>query len=174
MKIAPIIDPSVRKPSPKPVRVDLRKVFMFGTARWAIALVVCIVLIAFGIDAERAQTVCEAGTVIGVLMLVWEHFDRWDYRRLGEYSAIYPRKILKKYDARLALSKARRASHYLHLRYLQHLPNVLHHSPPNGSTKANVLPCPGLLHTDAEPWWVNATCLTIASPKPMPSPECSF
>ena len=80
MKIAPIIDPSVRKPSPKPVRVDLRKVFMFGTALWAIALVVCIVLIAFGIDAERAQ----AGTVIGVLMLVWEHFDRWDYRRLGE------------------------------------------------------------------------------------------
>ena len=65
MKIAPIIDPSVRKPSPKPVRVDLRKVFMFGTALWAIALVVCIVLIAFGIDAERAQTVCEAGTVIG-------------------------------------------------------------------------------------------------------------
>jgi len=84
MKIAPIIDPSVRKPSPKPVRVDLRKVFMFGTALWAIALVVCIVLITFGIDAERAQTVCEAGTVIGVLMLVWEHFDRWDYRRLGE------------------------------------------------------------------------------------------
>ena len=84
MKIAPIIDPSVRKPSPKPVRVDLRKVFMFGTALWAIALVVCIVLIAFGIHAERAQTVCEAGTVIGVLMLVWEHFDRWDYRRLGE------------------------------------------------------------------------------------------
>ena len=81
MKIAPIIDPSVRKPSPKPVRVDLRKVFMFGTALWAIALVVCIVLIAFGIDAERAQTVCEAGTVIGVLMLVWEHFDRWDYRQ---------------------------------------------------------------------------------------------
>ena len=78
MKIAPIIDPSVRKPSPKPVRVDLRKVFTFGTALWAI------VLLAFGINAERAQTVCEAGTVIGVLMLVWEHFDRWDYRRLGE------------------------------------------------------------------------------------------
>ena len=53
MKFAPIIDPSVRRPSPKPVRVDL-------------------------------QTMCAAGTVIGVLMLVWEHFDRWDYRRLGE------------------------------------------------------------------------------------------
>ena len=61
MKFAPIIDPSVRKPSPKPVRVDLRKVFTFGTALWAIALVICM-----------------------MLMLVWEHFDRWDYRRLGE------------------------------------------------------------------------------------------
>ena len=55
MKIAPIIDPSARKPSPKPVRVDLRKVFTFGTALWAIALIVCIVLLAFGINAERAQ-----------------------------------------------------------------------------------------------------------------------
>ena len=24
-----------------------------------------------------------AGLIIGVMMLVWEHFDRWDYRRLG-------------------------------------------------------------------------------------------
>lgn len=37
-----------------------------------------------GINVERLQTMCAAGTVIGVLMLVWEHFDRWDYRRLGE------------------------------------------------------------------------------------------
>ena len=95
MKFAPIIDPSVRKPSPKPVRVDLRKVFTFGTALWAIALVICmilqyfdiavlVILLAFGINVERLQTMCAAGTVIGVLMLVWEHFDRWDYRRLGE------------------------------------------------------------------------------------------
>ena len=27
--------------------------------------------------------VCAAGLIIGVMMLVWEHFDRWDYRRLG-------------------------------------------------------------------------------------------
>ncbi len=47
MKFAPIIDPSVRKPSPKPVRVDLRKVFTFGTALWAIALVICMILLAF-------------------------------------------------------------------------------------------------------------------------------
>ena len=92
MKLAPIIDPSVRKPSPKPVRVDLRKVFMVGTSLWAVGLVICMILLALGFDvergqtmcAERAQTVCEAGTVIGVLMLLWEHFDRWDYRRLGE------------------------------------------------------------------------------------------
>ena len=84
MKIATLIATRARKTSPKHVRVDFRSVFTFGTARWAIALIVCIVLLAFGINAERAQTVCEAGTVIGVLMLVWEHFDRWDYRRLGE------------------------------------------------------------------------------------------
>ena len=56
MKFAPIIDPSVRKPSPKPVRVDLRKVFTFGTALWAIALVICMILLAFGINVERLQT----------------------------------------------------------------------------------------------------------------------
>ena len=31
MKFAPLIDPAVRKPAPKPVRVDLRKVFAIGT-----------------------------------------------------------------------------------------------------------------------------------------------
>ncbi len=90
MKFAPIIDPNARKTSPKPVRVDLRKVFLFGTITWAIALVACMILVACGvqtvcgIQAERAQIVCTAGTIIGVLMLIWEHFDRWDYRRLGE------------------------------------------------------------------------------------------
>ena len=74
MKFAPIIDPSVRRPSPKPVRVDLRKVFTFGTALWAIALVICMILLAFGINVERLQTMCAAGTVIGVLMLVWGAF----------------------------------------------------------------------------------------------------
>ncbi len=84
MKFAPIIDPNARKASPKPVRVDLRKVFLFGTVVWAIALMACMVLTACGIQAERAQTICTAGTVIGVFMLIWEHFDRWNYRRLGE------------------------------------------------------------------------------------------
>ena len=51
MKLAPIIDPSVRKPSPKPVRVDLRKVFMVGTSLWAVGLVICMILLALGFDA---------------------------------------------------------------------------------------------------------------------------
>ncbi len=84
MKFAPIIDPNARKPSPKPVRVDLRKVFLFGTIAWAIALAACMILTACGVQAERAQIICTAGTVIGVLMLIWERLDRWDYRRLGE------------------------------------------------------------------------------------------
>ena len=44
MKFAPLIDPAVRKPAPKPV----------------------------------------AGVIIGLLLLIWEYFDRWDYRRLGQ------------------------------------------------------------------------------------------
>ena len=68
MKFAPIIDPAVRKPAPKPVRVDLRKAFGMGTGLWAVALVI----------------MCAAGVIIGVLLLIWEHFDRWDYRRLGQ------------------------------------------------------------------------------------------
>ena len=27
---------------------------------------------------------CVAGVIIGLLLLVWEYFDRWDYRRLGQ------------------------------------------------------------------------------------------
>ena len=34
------------------------------------------------VKRERIQIVI-AGLIIGVMMLVWEHFDRWDYRRLG-------------------------------------------------------------------------------------------
>lgn len=84
MKFAPIIDPSVRRETPKPVRVDLRKVFTIGTALWALALVVCLILDAAGIGLDYVRTVCAAGTIIGVTLLVWEHFDRWDYRRLGQ------------------------------------------------------------------------------------------
>ena len=84
MKFAPIIDPSVRKPSPQ---TGARRPAEGVHVRHRIMghrLVICMILLAFGINVERLQTMCAAGTVIGVLMLVWEHFDRWDYRRLGE------------------------------------------------------------------------------------------
>ena len=83
MKIAPIINPDVRRPAPKPVQVDLRKVFLVGTALWSVALVVCLILLAFRLPVLQLLVVCAAGTIIGVMMLIWEHFDRWDYRRLG-------------------------------------------------------------------------------------------
>ncbi|OZG68053.1 DUF2530 domain-containing protein [Bifidobacterium eulemuris] len=84
MKFAPIIDPAARKPAPKPVRVDLRKAFGVGTGLWILALLICLLLRALGIDTHDLVYVCEAGVVIGILLLVWEFFDRWDYRRLGK------------------------------------------------------------------------------------------
>lgn len=84
MKFAPIIDPAVRKPPPKPVRVDLRKVFGLGTALWAIALIVSLVLLCLDHNTISFVVLCTAGVIIGVLLLIWEHFDRWDYRRLGQ------------------------------------------------------------------------------------------
>jgi hypothetical protein len=84
MKFAPLIDPSVRKPAPKPVRVDLRKTFIIGTGLWVVALVVSLILLAFNHRTIPLVIMCVAGIIIGLLMLVWEYFDRWDYRRLGQ------------------------------------------------------------------------------------------
>lgn len=84
MKFAPIVDPAARRPSPKPVRVDLRRVFVIGTMLWIIATILCLFLQMFGLISCRITVVCAIGVVIGLMMLVWEHFDRWDYRRLGE------------------------------------------------------------------------------------------
>ena len=84
MKLAPIFDPAARKPSPKPVRVDLRKVFLIGTALWTAALIICAMLLALHVLVLRELVVCAAGVFIGIVLLIWEHFDRWDYRRLGK------------------------------------------------------------------------------------------
>ncbi|WP_026502092.1 hypothetical protein [Bifidobacterium magnum] len=84
MKFAPIYDPSHRRPAPKPVQVDLRKVFMAGTALWALALIICSILmfLGFGHMLVKVQ-ICAFGTAAGICLLIWEFFDRWDYRRLG-------------------------------------------------------------------------------------------
>lgn len=84
MKLAPIFDPAVRKPAPKPIQVDLQKAFLAVTAIWVVALVVATVLLALDVTGMQPLIVCVSGTVIGILMLIWEHFHRWDYRRLGK------------------------------------------------------------------------------------------
>ena len=177
LKLAPILDPSVRRPSPKPVRVDLRKVFTFGTALWAIALVACMILLAIGINVERAQTMCAAGTVVGVLMLVWEHFDRWDYRRLGEWFRVRLTGISaeREKNRSVRLPECLASDPIAYFMVFRRSPSLRRPQPrAAGSVNVNVLPCPGALHTEADPWWVNATCLTMASPSPTPSPERSF
>lgn len=77
MKFAPLIDPAVRKPAPKPVRVDLRKVFAIGTGLWIVALIVVLILLAVGYSVMPLVIMCVAGVIIGLLLLVWEYFDRW-------------------------------------------------------------------------------------------------
>ncbi|NEG95177.1 DUF2530 domain-containing protein [Bifidobacterium sp. SMB2] len=84
MKLAPIIDPGARKPGPKPAQVDLHRVFFLGTALWLVAAIVCLVLVLCGVNAVKSLIVCVAGMIIGVLLLTWEHFNRWYYRRLGK------------------------------------------------------------------------------------------
>lgn len=84
MKLAPIVNPDARKPAPKPLRVDLRKVFAIGTLAWFIATVIAIIIAFLHFTTWFPVLVCASGTIIGMLLLIWEHFDRWDYRRLGE------------------------------------------------------------------------------------------
>lgn len=83
MKFAPIINPDVCRPAPKPMRVDLRKVFGVVTGWWIIALAIAVILLVCGFHVINAVILCGSGTAIGAALLVWEHFDRWDYRRLG-------------------------------------------------------------------------------------------
>ncbi|MDO4913523.1 MAG: hypothetical protein Q3961_03120 [Bifidobacteriaceae bacterium] len=85
MKIAPIFNPDVRKESPKPIQVDLRKTFTVGLTIWIVATLIVLGLITmFDLDLQDILVICVAGIICGALMLIWEHFDRWDYRRLGE------------------------------------------------------------------------------------------
>ncbi|KFI59652.1 DUF2530 domain-containing protein [Bifidobacterium gallicum] len=84
MKFAPLYDPNARKESPKPVQVDLRKVFGIGLALWIIAFVVVLVMMAMGQPhMHNAFVITLSGVIIGICLLIWEFFDRSDYRRLG-------------------------------------------------------------------------------------------
>lgn len=48
------------------------------------ALIVVLILLAVGYSVMPLVIMCVAGVIIGLLLLVWEYFDRWDYRRLGQ------------------------------------------------------------------------------------------
>ena len=61
MKFAAIINPEVRKPAPKPVRVDLRKTFLIGCVLWSVARVVRAILRACGLDVVQLLILCAAG-----------------------------------------------------------------------------------------------------------------
>ena len=78
-EFAPLIDPAVRKPAPKPVRVDLRKVSAIGTGLWIVALIVVLILLAVGYSVMPLVIMC----VAGVIIVYTAGPDRWDYRRLG-------------------------------------------------------------------------------------------
>lgn len=84
MKFAPIINPDARKDTPKPLRVDLRTTFAIGTIIWFIALVVTLLLALLHVISIFFTFVSAMGFFIGIILLIWEHFDRWDYRRLGK------------------------------------------------------------------------------------------
>jgi uncharacterized membrane protein len=51
---------------------------------WLLATAVCLVLMACGFAMMQLLIICGSGVAAGLLMLLWEHFDRWNYRRLGE------------------------------------------------------------------------------------------
>lgn len=84
MKFAPIVNPDARKTTPKPLRVDLRKIFAIGTLVWLVAFIFSLIIALAHLTTWFPVAICASGVIIGVLLLIWEHFDRWDYRRLGK------------------------------------------------------------------------------------------
>lgn len=51
----------------EPMRLDNRKLFLAGTAVWAVGLIVCVILaFATDLDMSKALWVCVVGIVIGI------------------------------------------------------------------------------------------------------------
>ena len=68
--------PQVRKQAPPPLRVDTARVVLTGTAVWAVALVVLLLL---GDRVDRTWTwTCVAGIVLAVLGLALMRWQRKD------------------------------------------------------------------------------------------------
>ena len=66
--------PAPTRPSPPPLRVDTRRVVLAGTAAWAVALVVLLVL---GDRVDRVWTwTCVCGLVLAALGLALMRWQR--------------------------------------------------------------------------------------------------
>lgn len=63
--------PIDHRPAPPPVQVDLARVTVVGSALWALALVVCVVLGATGTLGWPPAAVCATGLALGGLGYVW-------------------------------------------------------------------------------------------------------
>lgn len=72
--------PELRRPSPPPQRVDLRRVILAGLAAWLVALVVFGVLTAVGRTSVEVLATCAAGLLLGGAGLLWERRHRREYR----------------------------------------------------------------------------------------------
>jgi hypothetical protein len=84
VNLEPIFDPRKRRPAPSPARVDMRIIFVCGTILFAV--------LAVGFGLYRLQTgpgsgykfwICLFGFFIGLILLVWERFNRSTYMRLA-------------------------------------------------------------------------------------------
>ncbi|QCB94548.1 DUF2530 domain-containing protein [Cellulomonas shaoxiangyii] len=60
-----------RRTPPPPLDVDLARVMSVGTVVWALALVVTGAFWAFGAAEPTTVAVCAAGTLVGVVGVVW-------------------------------------------------------------------------------------------------------
>lgn len=84
MTLEPIFDPRKRRPAPSPAKVDLRVIFIAGTIIFAVLTIgFAIVRYGFGMHPGYKFWVCLFGFLIGLIMLVWERFNRSTYMRLA-------------------------------------------------------------------------------------------
>jgi Flp pilus assembly protein TadB len=63
--------PEQRKPTPDPVHVSLRPVFLVGIGVWLVALVVAVVLWATGSATGLVVWSCVVGALLGVAGYLW-------------------------------------------------------------------------------------------------------
>lgn len=59
------------RPSPPPLDVDLGRIMLVGTLVWAVALVVCAVLVFLDVVGPQAPAICVVGLVFGGYGVWW-------------------------------------------------------------------------------------------------------